>query len=109
MDNRTFRREEMAACGAQALLGRGCRLALALLRDVCSAGGELLEAAERFVDRLGVGEDIEQVGGDDDDVSSLSHALVEFAANAFAEVEVGSRGERVEFVRLVHIVLSRLR
>lgn len=90
-------------------MGGGCRLALALLRDVCRAGGKFLETTECFVDGLGVGECVEQVGGDDDDVCTLLHAVVEFAAKAFAEVEVGSRGERVEFVRLVHIVLSRLR
>ena len=97
------------SCGWAALLGRRGRLALALPRDVSRTGGELLETAKRFVDGFGVWEGIEQVGGNDNDVCTLPHALVVFAANAFAEVEVGARGEWVECVRLVHIVLSRLR
>ena len=60
-------------------------------RGADGAGGDLLEAAQGFVDGLGVGEGVEQVGGDEDDVGSGLHAVVVFAAHAFAEVEVGAR------------------
>ena len=73
------------------------------------SGGDLFEAAQGFVDGLGVGEGVEQVWRDEDDVGTGLHAVVVFAAHTFAEVEVGARSERVELVSFAHIVLSRLR
>ena len=52
------------------------------------ASGDLFEAAQGFVDGLGVGEGVEQVGCDEDDVGSGLHAVVVFAAHRLAEVEM---------------------
>ena len=50
--------------------------------------GKALEGAQGFVDGLGVGEGVEQVGGDEDDVCAGLHAVVVFAADCLAEVEM---------------------
>jgi hypothetical protein len=70
------------------------------------AGGGLLEGAESFVDGFGVGEGVEKVGGDQDEVGSLLHAVEVFAADAFAEVEIWTRCEGIEFRILLHIDAS---
>jgi hypothetical protein len=69
------------------------------------AGGDVFQGAKGFVDGVGVGEGVEQVGGDQDDVGSLLHAGVVLAAHAFAEVERGALGEGVEFRRLLHVLI----
>ena len=71
-------------------------------------GGDLLQRAQSFVDGLGVGEGVEQVQVDDREVCPLLQAVGVFAANAFAEIEVGARRERIELVSFAHIVPSRL-
>ena len=60
-------------------------------RGADGAGGDLLEATQSFVDGLGVGEGVEQVGGDEDDVGAGLHAVVVLAAHTFAEVEMPRR------------------
>ena len=57
-------------------------------RGTDGAGGDLLEAAQGFVDGLGVREGVEQVGCDENDVGSSLHAVVVFAADRLAEVEM---------------------
>jgi hypothetical protein len=50
-------------------------------------------SAERFVDGFGVGKGIEKIGRDEPDIDPGLHAVVKFAAHAFAQVEFGTRGE----------------
>jgi len=70
---------------------------------------DFFQAAEGFVDCVGVREGFHELGGDEDDVGSLLHAGAVLATDSFAEVEGGALGERIEFRRLLHIVESRLR
>ena len=70
---------------------------------------DLFQAAESFVDCVGVRESFHELGRDENDVGSLLHAFVVFAANALAEVEGGALVEGIGFTRLLHIVESRLR
>jgi hypothetical protein len=57
--------------------------------------GDFLQAAEGFVDRLGVRECFYEVGVDNGDVASLLEEVCVLAANALAEVESGALGEWV--------------
>lgn len=61
------------------------------------AGGDFLEAAEGFVDGVRVGEGVEEVGCEEDDVGAGLHAVVILAADALAEIEVWAGSERVGF------------
>jgi hypothetical protein len=62
------------------------------LSGLRGARGDLLERAESFVYRFRIGEGIEKVGGDEDDVGALLHAVEMLAAHSVAEVESWSRG-----------------
>ncbi len=53
----------------------------------CGAFGDLLEGAQGFVDGFGVGEGVEEVRGDEDDVGSALHAVVVFAAYGLAHLQ----------------------
>lgn len=68
------------------------------------AVGDLLQAAESFVDGFGVWESVEQIGSQENDVRPLLHAGVVFAAHSLAEVKSRTRCEGIEFRGLLHIV-----
>ena len=68
-----------------------------------SAGCDFLQAAEGFVDCVGVGEGFHQLGGDEDDVGTLLDAGAVLATDSVAEVEGGALGERIEFRRPLDI------
>ncbi len=70
----------------------------------CGAFGDLLEGAEGFVDGFGVGEGVEEVGGDEDDVGSVLHAVVVFAAYGLAPIQ-RARCEVIDL--LLHTLRSR--
>ena len=72
-------------------------------RRLRGAVGNGLECAEGVVDGFGVGEGVEEVGGDEHEVRALLHAGVVLAADGFAEVEA-----LFGFLSLLHIVVSRL-
>jgi hypothetical protein len=86
-------------------LGAGFGSASELARGgLGGAGGDLLQGAQGLVDGGGVGEGVEQVGLDEDEIAALLHSLRIFAPDALAEVEVGTRGEGIELRRLLHTV-----
>ena len=51
------------------------------------ADGDGLQTAERFVDRLRVGEGVQEVGREEDNVGAVQHAVVVFAPDGFGEVK----------------------
>ena len=68
-----------------------------------------LSAAQGFVDGLGVGEGVEQVGRDEDDIGAGLHAGVVLAAHAFAEVEVGRGASGSSWLALlIRDILARV-
>ena len=67
------------------------------------------QAAEGFVDGVGVGEGFHEFGRDENDIGSLLHSFVVLATDTLAEVEGRTLGEAIWFTRLLHIVESRLR
>lgn len=91
---------------ARGLAGQGGGL-VALGRPD-GATGDLLEAAQGFVDRLRVWKGVEEIGVDDGEICPQLEAVEVFAAYTFAEVEIWAGSERVELLSLLHIVLPRL-
>ena len=81
-------------------------LALSWLYGAC---GDFFKGAEGFIDCFRIGEGIEEIGGDEDNVGALLHALEVLAANPLAEVERRAGSERIEVFSFLHIVQSRLR
>ena len=70
------------------------------------ASGDLFEAAEGLVHGLGVGEGVEEVGCEEDEICSRLRLRVMLAADTFAEVEAWPWRERIEFNVLLHTVVS---